>query len=187
MDQTGNPYASPRSNLTPPLGGHDTTSPFDPTGRFTRLSWLAWNLVIGFGATLVVLGLMAAGLAAMPGMDPQQPEVPGLMLAGMVIPQLVVIVLAWLLAIRRFHDLDASGWWTLTLLLPIGNLIAFLFLAFKRGDAGPNRFGPPRPTPDWERVVGIIYIALMVLGLVGMVAALLIPVILGQHPGLPQG
>ncbi len=187
MDQTGNPYASPLSNLTPPGGGSDTTGPFDPAGRFTRMSWLAWNLVIGLGATLVIMVLMAFGLAAMPSMDPQQPEVPVLMLTGVLIPQLVVIVLAWLLAIRRFHDIDASAWWTLTLLLPIGNLIAFLVLAFKRGDAGPNRFGPPRPTADWERVLGILYIALIVLGLVGVVAALLIPAILGHQLGLPQG
>ena len=85
------------------------------------------------------------------------------------------------------QDIDASAWWTLTLLLPIGNLIAFLVLAFKRGDAGPNRFGPPRPTADWERVLGILYIALIVLGLVGVVAALLIPAILGHQLGLPQG
>lgn len=185
MNQTGNPYASPLSDLTPPRGGSDNTGPFDPKGRFTRLSWLAWNLVIGLVGTLVVLVLIAAGVAALPEANPQA-EASVLMLAGMLIPQVVIVVLAWLLAIRRFHDLGASGWWTLTLLLPIGNLIAFLFLAFKRGDAGPNRFGPPRPTPDWERVVGIIYIVLMVIGLLGGVAALLIPgLIEGQLQSLP--
>jgi uncharacterized membrane protein YhaH (DUF805 family) len=180
MNPTGNPYASPLSDLTPPRGGSDRTGPFDPKGRFTRLSWLAWNLVIGLVGTLVVLVLMAAGVAALPAADPQA-GASVLMLAGMLIPQVVIVVLAWLLAIRRFHDLGASAWWTLTLLLPIGNLIAFLVLALKRGDAGPNRFGPPRPTPDWERVVGIIYIVLMVIGLLGGIAALLIPGLLEEQ------
>ena len=85
-------------------------------------------------------------------------------------------MLAWILAIRRFHDINASGWWSATLLLPLGNLIAVLVLAFKRGDETANRFGPPRPTPNWERVLGIIYIVLLVVGLVGgIVGAIAIP------------
>lgn len=175
MDQS-NPYASPRSDLTRPAStALDTTGPFDPKGRFTRLSWLAWNLVLGLLGAAAVMALALAGLAVLPSADALA-EPPLFMIVLMVIPQLIVIVLAWILAIRRFHDINASGWWSATLLLPLGNLIAVLVLAFKRGDETANRFGPPRPTPNWERVLGIIYIVLLVVGLVGgIVGAIAIP------------
>ena len=181
MDQS-NPYASPRSDLTRPAGtAVDTTGPFDPKGRFSRLSWLAWNLVLAVVGSIVVgivvFILGALGLAAMP-QPTTAPDaaVPILGVIVLVIPYLVMAVLGWILSIRRFHDIDASGWWSLTLIVPLVNLITFLVLLFKRGDESANRFGPPRPTPDWERVLGIIYIVLIVLGLVGgIIAAIAFP------------
>ena len=181
MDQS-NPYASPRSDLTPPAGtAVDTTGPFDPKGRFTRLSWLAWNLVLAVVGSIVVGGVVlilgALGLAAMP--QPNSAPNAAVPIVGAIvvlIPYLVMAVLGWILTIRRFHDIDASGWWSLTLIVPLVNLIAFLVLLFKRGDESANRFGPPRPTRDWERVLGIIYIVLLVLGVVGgIIAAIAFP------------
>ena len=181
MDKS-NPYASPRSDVTHPAPtAVDTTSPFDPNGRFTRLSWLAWNLVLAVigsvvvGVVVLLLGLL--GLVAMPQPDAApNAAVPIVGMIVMLIPYLIMAVLGVILTIRRFHDIDASGWWSLTLIVPLVNLIAFLVIAFKRGDETTNRFGPPRPTPSWERVVGIIYIVLIVLGFVGgIIAAIAIP------------
>jgi uncharacterized membrane protein YhaH (DUF805 family) len=181
MDQN-NPYASPRSDVTRPAPtAVDTTSPFDPNGRFTRLSWLAWSLVLAVvgsvvvGVVVLILGLL--GLAAMPQPNTApNAAVPIVGVIAMAIPYLIMAVLGWILTIRRFHDIDASGWWSLTLLVPLVNLITFLVLLFKRGDEATNRFGPPRPTPSWEQVVGIIYIVLIVLGFVGgIIAAIAIP------------
>ncbi|NPA43860.1 MAG: DUF805 domain-containing protein [Chlorobi bacterium] len=59
----------------------------------------------------------------------------------------VPVIYVWLLMcmqiIKRLHDLDASGWWCLPALIPYLGWIYVLFLAFKRGNPGPNRFGPP--------------------------------------------
>lgn len=41
-------------------------------------------------------------------------------------------------AVRRMHDVDRVGWFTL---VPIYNFI----LGVRQGDAGENRFGPPTP------------------------------------------
>ena len=42
---------------------------------------------------------------------------------------------------RRLHDINRSGWWQLIMLVPlIGFVMLYWFV--KRGDAGPNRFGP---------------------------------------------
>jgi uncharacterized membrane protein YhaH (DUF805 family) len=44
--------------------------------------------------------------------------------------------------VRRFHDINQSGWSTLFLLIPIANLVFALILLFKPGDQLGNNFGP---------------------------------------------
>lgn len=44
------------------------------------------------------------------------------------------------LGIRRLHDVNRSGWWTLIALTGIG-VFVLLYWAFLRGTEGPNRFG----------------------------------------------
>ena len=46
------------------------------------------------------------------------------------------------LAIRRLHDLNASGWYVLLTFAPFGQLL-ILWLMFKKGTEGPNKYGPP--------------------------------------------
>ena len=46
------------------------------------------------------------------------------------------------LGIKRWHDRDKSGWWTLIGLIPvIGAIWAFVEQGCLRGTEGPNRFG----------------------------------------------
>lgn len=61
-----------------------------------------------------------------------------------VILSIALIILAvsiFCLAIRRLHDLDRSGWWVLLSFVPIINFIFGLYLMFRKGVAGGNRFG----------------------------------------------
>jgi uncharacterized membrane protein YhaH (DUF805 family) len=45
--------------------------------------------------------------------------------------------------VKRWHDIDVSGWWVLINVVPyVGWLIALLFNGFSRGSIGRNRFGP---------------------------------------------
>lgn len=46
------------------------------------------------------------------------------------------------LCIRRLHDLNASGWYVLLTFAPFGQLL-ILWLMFKKGTDGPNKYGPP--------------------------------------------
>ncbi|MBL8560870.1 MAG: DUF805 domain-containing protein [Gemmobacter sp.] len=51
-------------------------------------------------------------------------------------------LMTWIsVTVRRFHDMDRSGWWVLLALMPIGSLIQVIWLA-RRGTQGENRFGP---------------------------------------------
>ncbi len=46
------------------------------------------------------------------------------------------------LAIRRLHDMNASGWWLiLPTLIPIVPIFFFIFLMCKKGTDGDNRYG----------------------------------------------
>ena len=117
------------------------------TGRIGRLKFLglivvayavtiaayAIALAVGFdtaagegGATAVALLLLAAGLAG-----------------------LLISVSAW---VRRFHDLNQSGWMALLVLVPLVGFFMLLYLLFAPGTPGENRYGPgtraaARPAP----------------------------------------
>lgn len=56
---------------------------------------------------------------------------------------IVVFVLIYSLMIRRLHDFNQSGWWVLISLIPIINILFFLFLLFKKGTEDSNKYGPP--------------------------------------------
>jgi uncharacterized membrane protein YhaH (DUF805 family) len=60
---------------------------------------------------------------------------------------LLALVILWpslAVSVKRWHDVDKSGWWVLIGLVPaIGGLIALVFNGFIAGTPGPNRFGSP--------------------------------------------
>ncbi|MDR1498412.1 MAG: DUF805 domain-containing protein [Puniceicoccales bacterium] len=47
------------------------------------------------------------------------------------------------LVIRRFHDINDSGWLIFLLLIPFVNLVIFLSLIFEPGTDGPNKYDIP--------------------------------------------
>ena len=55
-----------------------------------------------------------------------------------------VMIIGISLSIRRWHDLDKSGWWTLSNFL----VLPAIYMAFAEGTRGPNQYGPdPLQTP----------------------------------------
>lgn len=44
--------------------------------------------------------------------------------------------------VRRLHDSNRSGWWLLIGIVPLVGWLILLIWLCRRGDAGPNRFGP---------------------------------------------
>ena len=54
------------------------------------------------------------------------------------------LILIWpgvMISIKRCHDLDRSGWFSLVLIIPIVQLWPMVELGFFQGTAGPNKFG----------------------------------------------
>jgi len=46
------------------------------------------------------------------------------------------------LSVRRFHDIDFSGWWVLVGLIPFVGVIALIVFACIPGTQGENKYGP---------------------------------------------
>lgn len=54
---------------------------------------------------------------------------------------LAILMLAFSIWAKRLHDINRSGWWSLLLFVPLGNLLLFVYLLFKKGDSGKNKYG----------------------------------------------
>ena len=106
-------------------------------GRFDRRQYV----IVFFGMFLIsiVIGFLmgVASVLVAPG--------------GFIELLLVIVLVAWFVVcaivsvgvgVRRFHDLDLSGWYYLLLLIPLINTLTFLYLVFKPGkEVGETRWG----------------------------------------------
>jgi uncharacterized membrane protein YhaH (DUF805 family) len=64
---------------------------------------------------------------------------------------LVTLVPGVAVQVRRLHDIDRSGWWSLLVLVPVLGWIGLWGLSALAGDGHPNRFGP-----DPKRAVELV-------------------------------
>lgn len=163
-----NPYQAPRAGLEPDPAAivHDTSPVYSPKGRFGRLSYLAWALMLGV-ANGIVQSLL---LSFFP--DPAERE-SAAAIALLLFFGLPFFLLGVIFNVRRLHDLNLSGWWLSIGLVPLVNLLFFLALMFWPGSAGSNNHGAPRQTRSWEKLIGWMTPLLI---LVALTAAIVIPV-----------
>jgi len=78
--------------------------------------------------------------AAIMNVVSQSSQEPGLLLfAGLIM--IASGILVAIQAVKRLHDIDMSGWYWLVFLIPIANLIFGLYVIFKDGTPGPNKYG----------------------------------------------
>jgi uncharacterized membrane protein YhaH (DUF805 family) len=104
---------------------------FSFSGRIGRRTyWLKGFLPL---VVLSVIGGIIAGLV------PTSNQYPG---GPMILWRLFLLWPSLALTVKRWHDLDKSGWWVLIGLIPIVGMIwTFLETGFLKGTEGPNRFG----------------------------------------------
>ena len=55
---------------------------------------------------------------------------------------MIYVIQVFFVAHRRLHDLNASGWWQLITLIPMGQLL-MIGLIFFKGTEGVNKYGEP--------------------------------------------
>lgn len=128
-----NPYSSPQSELGSPEALGDVKI-FAYSGRIGRLRYLAYSGI--FVMVLYLVMAFVAGIAAALGDA-------GGALAGFAIMllMLAVIPVVFMFIIQRLHDMNASGWLSLLMLVPFVGTVFSLVLLFAPGTQGENRFG----------------------------------------------
>ena len=52
------------------------------------------------------------------------------------------IIPAFMLSIRRLHDLNRPAWWCIGFFIPMVNFVLSIYLVFFKGTKGPNQYGP---------------------------------------------
>lgn len=162
-----NPYQTPAAA---PLAADDT--PYSPeffslSGRIGRLRYLGYCFgvaVIGYIGIAVSVFLMMMVLGEDAGI------VMAIIVGSVVYIGILVLTIGYM--VRRLHDLDHSGWFSLLILVPFVNLLLALYLLFAPGKSGANRFGPP-PVSNTTGVVLLVVIPGLLMAI--MLFAIAIP------------
>jgi uncharacterized membrane protein YhaH (DUF805 family) len=99
---------------------------------------------------------------------------------AMAVLYIGMIVLMVMFAKRRLNDLDRSGWWFLLSFVPVVNLLLTIYLVFFPGSEGSNNWGAaPGPNSLGVQILGW---SMPVLFILGIVAAVAIPMMAGVPP-----
>ncbi|GAA5121218.1 DUF805 domain-containing protein [Alloalcanivorax gelatiniphagus] len=163
------PYHAPEAAPADPLNRR-TTDPFAFRGRLGRLRYFAY-----VGLVMLVLYLMltfASILSAGVAGDGRPTVLVGLVALALM----VVATFAWVVyGVRRLNDMDRSGWLMVLGFVPVLNLVLALVLLFAPGSPGDNRYGPRPPANGTGVVLGAVAAGLVMLALIGIVAAVALP------------
>jgi uncharacterized membrane protein YhaH (DUF805 family) len=159
-----NPYSAPDADLARPQQ-YGELKVLSARGRLGRLRYLAYSFAIGLAGNAITVGLVAA-------LGPMTHS--GGMAVLVIAPiSIFLLVVSFFLIIQRLHDLNASGWLSLLMLVPFVNLIVAIALLFMPGTEGENRFGL-QPPPNSKGVV-LTSLIVPVIFVGGIVAAIAIP------------
>ena len=167
-----NPYSAPDADL----GGssNETYSPkfLAINGRIGRLRYLAYSIGITFLFMLIMIPLVGSSvlMGDMSGAS-------SLSVILYIALNVVALVVSVIYARRRLNDLNRSGWWFLLFIVPIVNLLFWIYLVFFPGTEGSNNFGPaPGPNSLGVQILGW---SLPVLFVLGILAAITLPAMQG--------
>lgn len=149
--------------------GNDNNKPLSAKGRFARLAYMAWYLVISLVFLLVLTAVIViAGLISQSSPEPHGNGLVTPIVVGMLF--LVFVYFTVVITIRRLHDLNRSGWFSVLMFVPVINLFFMLYVMLIRGMLGANRFGALRANDDWEKGLGIVSFILCIIGLIALMA-----------------
>ena len=110
---------------------------FSFEGRANRGTFWKVMLLI-LGGVGVVAALVIPKLATAGGADaPPDTTTLVLIVAGYAL----VLWISLATQVKRWHDMDKSGWFALLNLIPAINFFVFLYIGFNPGTEGSNRFG----------------------------------------------
>ncbi|WP_374580537.1 DUF805 domain-containing protein [Pseudoduganella sp.] len=168
-----NPYSMPQAQLTEPVS-KETYMPkfFAVNGRIGRVRYLAYST----GAVLLMMPLLilmfgGIGAFAMTGGVEAAASASAFGMAAFCALSFAVSII---LARRRLHDMNKTGWLSVLVLIPLANLFVLLWLLFGSGDAESNDFGPA-PAPNTTGVIILAWSMPVLVVVISILAAIAIP------------
>jgi len=178
-----NPYSTPGASIDvdPRVATYQPRF-LSLNGRIGRLRYFAYTLgltMLMYVALAPLLVLTAKyGDASAPG----GANMAVVVIASLLMLALYIVVLVMMVGfiVRRLNDLGKTGWLALLFLLPVANLVLWIYLQFFRGHEAPNQYGPA-PVANSGGVVAVAIIGgvLFVVGMIGAMTMLSTPAFQG--------
>lgn len=108
---------------------------FSFKGRLNRESYILRSIAIIL--TLTILAA-ATGWGILGGLTLSSPEIAIFSMVLFFVMYVILLVSEVSLGVRRFHDLNKSGWYVLLCIL----VIPSIYIIFAEGTKGANKYGP---------------------------------------------
>lgn len=144
-DDTNQVFKSETQNFS------DLTNLLFATGRFSRLSYIAWLALWSFMFQLIDYGIKYTAET-----NSAAPVVGIIIFSAYLAIFAFFIYILVMITVRRCHDVNIGGLNSGWLILPVANSVFVIYLMLKRGSEGSNKYGPSRTTFIWEKVLGYI-------------------------------
>ncbi|MCW2697483.1 MAG: conserved rane protein of unknown function [Modestobacter sp.] len=120
-------------------------------GRINRSTWwLRYALPIVLLSLLATMADVAFGTTTLPDLAAADPDAVTAVTTGPFATLVAALTFVPSISsnVTRLHDRGLSAWWLLLALIPVFGVIALLvIIGFLRGEAAPNRYGPPQLPP----------------------------------------
>ncbi len=146
-------------------------NPLSLNGRFGRLSYIAWygflNLITFFAVIALSLALGIFNLSTQSLDSHFIDTLTGLGGLGFLIISVLYFYFNLVIQVRRFHDMNRSGWFILLFIVPLVNIFVFFYLLLGSGTQGINHYGPQRISAIWEKILAWFMIVISILSILG--------------------
>ncbi len=146
-------------------------NPLSLNGRFGRLSYIAWygflNLITFFAVIALSLALGIFNLSTQSLDSHFIDTLMGLGGLGFLIISVLYFYFNLVIQVRRFHDMNRSGWFILLFIVPLVNIFVFFYLLLGSGTQGINHYGPQRISAIWEKILAWFMIVISILSILG--------------------
>ncbi len=146
-------------------------NPLSLNGRFGRLSYIAWygflNLITFFAVITLILALGIFNLSTQSLDSHFIDTLTGLGGLGFLIISVLYFYFNLVIQVRRFHDMNRSGWFILLFIVPLVNIFVFFYLLLGSGTQGINHYGPQRISAIWEKILAWFMIVISILSILG--------------------
>ena len=128
---------------------------FSFNGRLNRKPYICRGIAATFISIALAFLLFFIFTGFPPSRQYKYPEYVWLHVTLFILIFVLTIWVGFSLGVRRCHDMDKSGWWLLLGLIPYINVAWGLYLIFKRGTIGQNKYGDDPIRNDFDRIEDI--------------------------------